>query len=402
MSGRHVVLPPFLMQRFDVDDRWGLLDPAFLNPYPTDVLLDTSIFSIGRVPLVREILRRSSPVLLPPVLNELEDLKTKPNLAEVRDLVFPRGVLNSQFRGDDNGVLRSYRRVALRYASLLHWRKSAIEVRARRVVREGGKAPVGKARAKLIQSMLDEGMAPETVKLANKGHRSDRIADEILAVFSVLGPIVSGRDCFLYTADGDVLDQVIRMSQMLYDDYGGFLIARDYLNNESRYTHRHSHNSDLFIGEAMAIGRIAAPDYLLPPPMLVNTCATTVIDVSRLKGFTWISARNIEPAVAFQEQDPLARKGDPGDGNDIVFALPHETNERPSCGVTHHFAIGKPAPLRTSDDSLGPMSMIDLARAMMAGSGMPSKKSRILSPFAAHNDRLMSRARAAWRRRSHR
>lgn len=399
-SGPHVFLPPFFMQRLNVDDPHHSLSQALLNPHPTDVLLDTSMFAIGRLPLIRELVRRTSPILLPPVLQELEDLKTKPNLAEVRDLVFPGGVLNSRFRGDSAGVLQSYPKVALRYASLLRWRKSAVDVRVRQIVRDTGAAPAGKARAQMIQSLLDEGLAPETVKLANKGHRPDRIADEVLAVFSVLSPIVSGRDCYLYTADGDLVEQVIRMSEMLYDDYGGYLIARDFVNNGSRYTHRHPHFSDLFIVEATAIGRIPVPDYLLPPPMLLKTCATKVVDVSSLTGFLWISARNIEPAISFQEQDPLARKGDPGDGNDIVFALPAEKGGRPSCGVRDHFAIGTPRPLRTSDSSLGPFSMIDLARAMNSGEERPPKKGpRVLSPFAAHNERLLADVWRVWRRR---
>jgi hypothetical protein len=36
--------------------------------------------------------------------------------------------------------------------------------------------------------MPDEGMAAETVKLANKEHRAYRIADEILAVFARAHP----------------------------------------------------------------------------------------------------------------------------------------------------------------------------------------------------------------------
>jgi hypothetical protein len=392
---KRVVLPPFYESWSDVAQR-DILAPALQNPHPTDILLDTSMFSIDRLPLVREILISSSPILLQPVLSELEDLKTKPRLAPLRDVVFPNGSLHPRFRGDDRRVLETYPRFSSRYINLLHWRRDAIKVAIRHAVRETGHEPVGKARAKLIQDMVSGGVAGETIRLANKASRPQRVADEVLAVFSVLSPILTGRDCFLYTADRDLRDQVVRMSEMLFGDYGAYLIARDFQNTGARYSHRHPWSSFPFIGEALAVGRAAHPDYLLPPPNLVKTCATVVIDVARLQSFTWISARNMEAAISFQDQDSLGRKGDPGAGKDIVFTLPVDPDEGDPCEEAFHFGIGAPALLKTlSPELLGPIPAVDLLRAMMAKGKPRVRQSRIVSPFAAHQQRLMSRAAAA-------
>lgn len=195
-SPQSVVLPPFSILHFSLD-RQQIIACVNRNPHPTDLLLDTSVFSIDRLPLVREI-------LLVPVLIELEDLKAKPSLRELRNLVFPGDILNSRF--------------SVRYASLLRWRRDVIDIAVRRAMREIGHEPVGKTRARLIRTLLEQGMATGTIKLANKEYRPDRYADEMLAVFSVLSPIVTGRDCFLLTADKDVFEQVLRMSEMLFDD----------------------------------------------------------------------------------------------------------------------------------------------------------------------------------------
>lgn len=317
----------------------------------------------------------------------------------MREIVFPNGSLHPRFRGDDRRVLETYPRFSARYISLLHWRRDAINVAIRHAVRETGKEPIGGARAKLIQNMISEGVALETVRLANKTSRQQRVADEVLAVFSVLSPILTGRDCFLYTADRDLRDQVVRMADLLFGDYGAYLIARDFRNTDARYAHRHpwtSSLSSLFLGEALAVGRDAHPDYLLPPPDLVNTCATVVVDVARLQRFTWISARNMEAAISFQDQDSLGRKGDPGDGKDIVFTLPADPNEDNPCQEAFHFGIGVPAPLKTLPGALfGPIPEVDLLRAMMANGEPRVRQSRIVSPFAAHQQRLVSRVAAA-------
>lgn len=398
-SPQSVVLPPFMFRHFSLY-RQQIIACVNRNPHPTDLLLDTSVFSIDRLPLVRDILLYCSPILLVPVLIELEDLKTKPSLKELRDLVFPRDILNSRFKSDECGVLRLYSRFSARYASLLRLRRDVIDIEVRRVMRETGHEPVGKARARLIQTLLEQGMATGTIKLANKDYRSDRYADEMLAVFAVLSPIVTGRDCFLLTADKDVFEQVIRMSEMLFNDYGAYLMASDFQNDESRYKDRHPYTSPLFIGEAMAVGRSAHPDYLLPPPTLIKTCATTVIDVSSLNAFTWISARNMEAAISFQEQDPLGRRGDPGMGKSIIFSLPVDRGHDFQCDKKHHFAIGTPSLLRLSNDwGVGPIPKFDLFRAIMGAKETPRRRSRILSPFAEHQQRLLERAAAVIRRR---
>jgi hypothetical protein len=392
---RHVVLPPFIRQHFKIALR-DVLDRIARNPHPTDLLLDSSVFSISRLSFVREILLRFSPIVLAPVRVELEDLKKKPKLGELSKLVFPDGTLHPRLMDDHRGVLRSYSRFSTRYASLLRWRRDAIEIASRRAARETGREPVGKARAKLIRTLLQQGIGGETLILANKEYRPDRVADEFLAVFAVLSPIVTGRDCFVLTADADVSEQVIRMSELLFDDYGAYLIARDLRNDPSRYDDRHAHTSEFFDGEALAIGRLAEPHYLLPPPQLLKTCATTVIDVNTLKAFFWISASNMEPAISFQEADPLARKGDPGSGLSILFSAPYDPSDGTRCDSTHHFVIGKASQLRLAGPDVGPIASFDLFRAYTSR-GKPPRQPKILSPFAEHQKRLLWRADAARR-----
>jgi hypothetical protein len=130
---QRVVLPPFSISNFTTERR-HLLSIVLNNPHPTDLLLDTSVFSVGRLDLVREILISFSPILLPPIRKELEDLKVKPALAELRNLVFPSGSLNSRFREDDHGVLKSYPRFSHRYANLLRWRRDMIDKEVNRIM----------------------------------------------------------------------------------------------------------------------------------------------------------------------------------------------------------------------------------------------------------------------------
>src|SRR4051812_39410033 len=88
-----VVLPPFAMWHLDCP-RELVVRHVLDNPHPTDLLLDTSVFSLARLPLVRELMRTCRPILLTPVRLELEDLKAKAALAELRKLVFPGGSLS--------------------------------------------------------------------------------------------------------------------------------------------------------------------------------------------------------------------------------------------------------------------------------------------------------------------
>jgi len=399
-SRQRLVLPPF--SRFCFDTPPGdFLASVRGNPHPTDLLLDTSVFSTTRIPLVREILgclSSLSPILLAPVVKELEDLKRKPALAELRDIVFPDGVLNVKFRGDHCGVFKSYPRFTTRYASLLRWRRELIDRPARHIELETGSKPAGRSRAKLIRELIEQGLATETIKLANKVYRADRSADEVLAVFAVLSPITTGRDCFLFTADEDVFEQTLRMSEMLFDDYGAYLMAEDFRADELRHRHRHTYTSPLFVGEAEAVGRSAHPDYLLPPPGLVMTCSTTVIDVGRRKGFTWISARNMEAAIAFQEHDTLGRKGNPGMGRSIVFTPPRIPGFPFRCNERHHFVLGTPLLLKLKGDDVGPMAFFDLARAALRKVEAPTRLSRVITPFADFQRRLEERLRIKQRR----
>lgn len=148
IPGKIVTLPPFALIPFSLN-RQEMLDMTLRNPNPTDVLLDASVFSRERIPLAREILLGCSPVVLAPVLAELQDLQTKAELTDVRDLVFPGGSPHWKFRGDDRGVMAAYPRVFERYVNILRWRRQAIATPARRVERQTGQKPVGKARSQL-------------------------------------------------------------------------------------------------------------------------------------------------------------------------------------------------------------------------------------------------------------
>lgn len=388
-----IVLPPFSQFSFGLDPN-ELVASVVRNPHPTDLVLDTSVFSISRLALVREILLSPTyPILLRPVLGELEDLRTRPALEPLRDLVFPGGALNSRFREDSFHVLSAYPKFVLRHVNLLRWRRDAIDREIRRQTRETGRpAPRGKARGRLIQDLVRSGVAENTIKLANRNYRADRATDEVLAVFAALSPIVTGRDCFLLTADEDVVEQTLRMLSMLFDDYGAYLIAADFRTNESRYGHRHPYQSSLFVGEAEAIGRAAYPGYLLPPRQLTKTVTTTVINVNKLRGFTWVSARNMKPAIAFQEADQLGRKGDPGGGKSILFTA-FAINGNPTrvkCKEKSHFVIGTPTnlPLSNDADGLGPIPSFDIFRAILGSRKGSTGSSQIVTPYDDDQQRL--------------
>ena len=240
-------------------------------------------------------------------------------------------------------------------------------------------------------------MAQATIQLANKEYRVERPADELLALFAVLSPILTGRDCFLLTADHDVVEQTQRMCKLLFDDYGAYLMGRDLRENPSRYEHRHADESPFFEGDGIAIERLEHPDYLLPPPEMMKTCATGVINVNKLTGFVWISARNLEPAIAFQDEDPIGRKGDPGDGRSILFSLPVDATQM-TCKVKYHFVTGTPRYLKLLGDHAGPVALFDLARAFIEMHEPPPRRRRVLSPFAAHQQRLADQARRKGKR----
>lgn len=383
-------LPPFVKREFGIVAE-SFLELIFRNPHPTDVLLDTSVFALDRISLVKSIVVHCRPILLLPVLMELEDLKGKPELLELREIVFPYGRLNERFRGDDQNVLSSHPRFSLKYASLLQWRRKMVDMEARRIERETGNKPTGKARTEMIRGLMRQGIAPDTIRIGNKDYRIDRPTDELLAVFAVISPIISGRDCFLLTADKDVYEQTLRMTDLVLNDYGAYLIANDFRTNGARYTHRHPHASLFFIGDAEAIGRDAHPDYLLPSPGIMMTCATHVIDVGRQKGVTWISARNMYPAISFQEYDALGRKGDPGMNRSILFTLPEDADASARCGQKHHFVLGNPQLLKLTGGYVGPVPYFDLLRAILSIGEDEPRRGRILTPFSDHQRRLLGR-----------
>jgi transcriptional regulator with XRE-family HTH domain len=105
------------------------------------------------------------------------------------------------------------------------------------------------------------------------------------------------------------------------------------------------------------------------------------------------SARNIESAISFQDGDPLGRKGDPDGVNDILFTQPVDRATHTRCGSEHHFVIGRATPLTlvgdVSDGKIGPIPVFDLMRAFNADIPVaPRRAPKIVSPFAAHHERL--------------
>jgi hypothetical protein len=126
MLPKMIVAPPFSLLEFTLEAK-DMMTAILGNPHPTDLLVDASVFSLTREHLIRDLLLHCLPILLPPVLEELEDVKTKPSLKVLRDYIFPGGALNSRFRTDPYEVLMRYPRVVVRNASLLRWRREAIE-----------------------------------------------------------------------------------------------------------------------------------------------------------------------------------------------------------------------------------------------------------------------------------
>ncbi len=77
--------PPFLLRHLNFRPN-EILENVELNPHPTDLLLDTSVFSTKCLKLVHDILlSQHSPILLGPVLDELKDLNRRKGVKSLLD-----------------------------------------------------------------------------------------------------------------------------------------------------------------------------------------------------------------------------------------------------------------------------------------------------------------------------
>jgi hypothetical protein len=178
-----------------------------------------------------------------------------------------------------------------------------------------------------------------------------------LAIEAVLRPILSGRDCFRLTADRDVFEQTFRFIELLFDDYGSFLMAQDFMRNPDRYTHRHEINTPLMEPGAMAIGRVDDPDYLLP--RIFRACAIFAIDVGTRESFSWVCIREIEQMLTFQSRSADGRTADGGNGMNVHICFPMAKCRN----VQAHLVIGKDQ-LHKAQMSPIPISRFDILRAL--------------------------------------
>jgi hypothetical protein len=312
----------------------AILENILLNPHPTDVLADSSLFSIKRLHLVRQLLIARKLFILPEVHEELLDLvKKTSNL--LTELVFPDGKLNSGLELLQYPAIKNYNYVTERYTNLLHIRKRLLENRFSQYTEEKGYEPKGKDRTQIIQELSNLGVSWRTLRLANKGDPNRRYTDEIIVVYGVLSPILTGRDCFILTADKDVFDQFFQFTQLLHDDYGSYLIAEDYHNNPERYKHAHLWNTPYMQPGAITIGRELEPNYLLP--YFRRTCAAWVIDVENLNFMAWAALREVEGALKFQESAADGRVGDGRNGLNVHMSL----GDRDCKLAPSHFTVGR-------------------------------------------------------------
>lgn len=320
-------VPPFSYRGDKLRSESAVLDVILANPHPTDVLVDSSLFGASRINLVRQLLIRTALKILPEVRDELAELANRPTHA-LKDVLFPDGELNSRLEPLAYSAVERYAYATSRYVNLLHLRTRFLEV----AMKPGTK---GKERHKIIQDLLNRGFSWRTVRLANKDKKRRRYTDEVLVVYGVFSPILTGRDCFILTADQDVFDQFYQFTVLLHDDYGSFLIGEDYRQNPERYPHSHPWTTPFMQAGAITIGRALEPVHLLPK--IQRTCATYVIDVSTLHFMAWVSIREIEAALAFQEGAADGRVGNGGNGMNVHVSL-GDSNCK---AAPQHFTIGQ-------------------------------------------------------------
>jgi hypothetical protein len=316
------------------------------NPHPTDVVADASVFSPERIDLVRELLFSTRVAIPPDVEAELRDMRGE-RTQPLRDLLFPDGQMNPLLHRYDLRMLKDHDWVALKLMNLLHLRKQLLEEPLLIFSTEHGREAVGAERRAILQKLVRGGLGQRSLRLASKGDKRRHITDELLAVCCVLGPILTGRDCFLLTADADVFDQFYTLTQLIHDDYGSFLIAEDLRNHPGRYKHVHEMEHPAMEPGAIAYGRLRDPQYLLPS--IYVTCASRVIDVATFEFIVWTATRDIARALSFQNSARDGRVADGGDGRDVHMSINDRACQRYKC----HFTVGRDRIAIAGDSPLG-------------------------------------------------
>ena len=163
----------------------------------------------------------------------------------------------------------------------------------------------------------------------------------------MLGPILSGRDCVVLTADTDVFDQVFELHTLLNEQYGSLLIADDLRANPQRYTRHHAASPGFMQAGAVAYNRPADTKYLLPS--LATTCASWVINVEDLSSLICIATRDVARTLSLQNSSETQRVADGGDGRTVHMSWTDEACR--SC--KSHFVVGHDAFAREGDSPVG-------------------------------------------------
>jgi hypothetical protein len=335
---KRIVRPPFSYDGSRFRDATAVLDTIRTWPHPNDILVDSSFFSPSRLDLNRQLLLERNALVLPDVEKELNDLRSSADAPreQLKELLFEAsGALNSKLIRGMPSWIRGREYPVSRYANMLHLRKRILEEQEAAFERKHGRIPKGRERSLIHRNLLTMGISQRTLSLAIKGDAKRRYADEVLAVVGVLHPILTGRDVFILTADRDVFEQVFQLTQLLHDDYGSFLVGRDFAAHPDRYPHRHPASTVFMKPGAIAIGRPSEPEYLLPS--IFETCAVGIVDVRSCEFLFWVPLREVDQMLAFQATSADGRVGDGGDGASIHMSL-----HGGGCSLeSAHFTIGK-------------------------------------------------------------
>jgi hypothetical protein len=344
-------------------DDHGILDTIHNWPHANDVLVDSSFFSPARTEFIRKLLLDRSVLLIPRVQTELKALKSKTlgeTLGKLAPIIFDEtGELNQRLECASAEWMHDYTYSIIKYLNLLCMRRRVLERPLAEFEKSKGRRATGKDLSRLQRQLLSEGIGQRTLSLAVKGDPPDSYTDELLSIEAALRPILSGRDCFLLTADRDVFEQTFRLIELIFDDYGSFLIAQDFLGDPGRYTHRHEINTPLMAPGAIAVGRVAEPDYILPN--IFRTCAIFVIDVGTRESFTWIFIREVEQMLSFQSRCADGRTANGGDGMNLHIGFPNIKCRHAEA----HFVVGRGRLYKAKmGDITIPTPLYDVGRAL--------------------------------------
>ena len=328
------LLPAFSYYGHKLRSQSDILQSIVKCRYPLVVLADSCLFSESRIDFVQALLKTTNLVIHPDVRNELADLEGKPP-NPLRDFLFPSGRLNRGLTELPHWGIKGFNYVMNKYTNLLHLRKLLLDVHLNRFREEAGRDPSVKERDDIVRELLVQGVSWRTMKLATKKDKNRRHTDEALVVHGVLSPILTGRDCYILTADRDVFDQFYQLTELVYDDFVSHWIGEDYRNQPHAYDHVHEIRTPFMEPGALAIG--IQNTYFDFVPTSVPTCATIVFDVNSLECLQWVSIRPMARALHFQESAADGRVADAGNGATAYMSLGD-----PNCKqAPAHFTVGK-------------------------------------------------------------